>query len=71
MTADHELLELLYDAARAEFGLVVRTNDPERLRMKLYPLRKRDPELQILSLRISPTSPSSELWIMKKEQASG
>lgn len=62
------LLELLYEAYRADFGVVVKTNDPERLRQKLYAERKKDPDLASLSFRISPTSPESELFILKKDK---
>jgi len=60
------LLEILYEAYRAELGIVVSTNDPERLRQKLYAERKKDPELACLSFRISPTNPGAELLIIKK-----
>jgi hypothetical protein len=60
------LLEILYEAYRSELGIVVSTNDPERLRQKLYAARKKDPDLARLSFRISPTSPESELHIEKK-----
>jgi hypothetical protein len=59
------LLELLYDALRADIGVCVETNDPERLRMKLYAARKEDPQLGVLSFIISPTNPTSDLWIIK------
>lgn len=61
-------LELLYDALRAEIGIVVETNDPERLRMKLYAARKEDPQLGVLSFVISPTTPETDLWILKSKQ---
>lgn len=60
------LLELLYDALRSEVGVVVRTNNVERLRAKLYPLRKQDPDLAALSFVVSPVDPEGELWIVKK-----
>jgi len=60
------LLEILYEAYRSEFGIIVSTNDPERLRQKLYAERKKDSDLACLSFRISPTSPESELHIEKK-----
>jgi hypothetical protein len=65
------LLELLYEAYRAELGIIVQTNDPERLRQKLYAERKKDPDLACLSFRISPTSPESELLIIKKAASHG
>lgn len=67
-----DLLEKLYDALRAPIGIVVETEDPERLRQKLYALRKErqdaDPQLRVLSFMISPTNPGSELWILKAKQ---
>lgn len=61
------LLELLYDALREEFGLVVNTTNPEALRQKLYPLRKEDPALEQLSFHISPLNPTTQLWIIKAQ----
>jgi len=60
------LLEMLYAAYRSELGVIVDTTDPERLRQKLYAERKKDPDLKCLSFRISPTSPESQLFIIKK-----
>jgi hypothetical protein len=64
------LLELLYEAYRSELGIIVQTNDPERLRQKLYAERKKDPDLACLSFRISPTSPENQLFIVKKNAGS-
>lgn len=61
-----EDVELLYSALRSEVGIIVQTNDPERLRQRLYRVRKEDPELADLSFKLSPTAPASELWIIKK-----
>ncbi len=60
-------LELLYDALREEVGLVVTTNNVERLRARLYALRRKDDDLAVLSFVISPINPNTELWILKKE----
>jgi hypothetical protein len=64
-----DLLEKLYEALREPLGIVVETEDPERLRQRLYALRKErqaeDPQLRILSFIISKTNPQSELWIIK------
>lgn len=57
--------EFLYEALRAEHGIRIVTSDPERLRQKLYRLRKQDPDLACLSLTISPIA-ENELWIVKK-----
>lgn len=59
-------VELLYLAFNSPFGIVVETSDPERLRARLYPARKQDPELDCLSICVSPIAPASELWIVKK-----
>lgn len=60
------LLEILYEAYRSEHGLIIQTNDPERLRQKLYAERKKDPDLACLGFRISPTQPESQLFVVKK-----
>ncbi len=57
-------LEILYKAYNAELGVIVETNDPERLRQKLYAERKKDPDLKCLSFRINPTSPHNQLLIL-------
>lgn len=59
------LLELLYAAIHSTYGIVVESKDPERLRQKLYPLRKERPELLCLAFIISPLNPQSDLWIVK------
>lgn len=60
------LVPLLYEALAADYGIVVVTNNPEQLRAKLYPLRKQDPDLEVLSFVISPANPAAELWIVKR-----
>jgi hypothetical protein len=57
-------LELWYTALRSTIGIVVQTNDIERLRANLYRDRKDagDPQLEGLSIFVSPASPN-ELWI--------
>jgi len=62
------LLELLYAALRSKFGVVIETDDAERLRQKLYPLRKDDPDLMSLSFVISPIN-GKDLWIVKTKGA--
>jgi hypothetical protein len=37
------------------------------LRQKLYALRKGDPQLHVLGFSPSPTNPTTELWILRKE----
>lgn len=64
-----ELLEYLYDALRSPLGVVLDTEDPERLRQRLYALRAErqgtDPNLRTLAFIISPTNPS-QLWILRR-----
>lgn len=67
MSIEH--LEVLYEALRAEYGVVVETNDAERLRQRLYALRRTEPSFTPLAFVISPFN-GTDLWIVKKEQAS-
>lgn len=60
-----QLADLLYQALAAELGIVVETNDPERLRQKLYPIRKKWPDFECLAFVISPLNPA-DLWIIKQ-----
>lgn len=59
------LLELLYSALHSPYGIIVASRDPEKLRQKLYPIRKERPELTSLSFIISPLNPGEDLWIVK------
>lgn len=59
------LASLLYEALNAPLGIVVETNDPERLRQKLYAERKKSPEFDVLSFIISPMN-KRDLWILNK-----
>lgn len=62
-----DLLERLYDALRTPLGVKVETEDTERLRAKLYALRREHmEEFGRLSFVLSPTAPKTELWILKK-----
>lgn len=69
-----DLLERMYEALRSPLGIVIATEDPERLRQKLYALRKerqeRDPQLADLSFLPSRTNPQGELWILKRRSTS-
>lgn len=66
-TETTNLLELLYDALHQPLGIVAETNSPERLRQKLYKLRKdHEPTFDNLAFIISPTEPNTHLWITKK-----
>lgn len=60
-----DFIEILYDATRSPFGLVVETSDAERLRQKLYALRRGNPDLAALSFVISPLN-GTDLWVLNK-----
>jgi len=63
---DLPLIEYLYRAINSSLGVVLQTNNPERLRQKLYAERKKDPDLAALSINISRTAPETEIWIIRK-----
>jgi hypothetical protein len=63
--SDLALLELLHEALRSPFGIVVETPDAEFLRQKLYPVRKTSPEFNPLAFVISPLG-NGDLWILRK-----
>ena len=60
-----ELTELLYDALRTPLGNVIATEDPERLRQKLYAIRKESEDFAQLSFVISPIN-GIDLWIVNR-----
>lgn len=61
------LLELLYAALNSsKFGVVVETDDAERLRQKLYALRREEAVFNNLSFLISPMN-GVDLWILNKK----
>jgi len=60
------MLELLYEAYHSEYGIVVETDDVEKLRQKLYQLRKPHKELACLSFATSPMLPKTNLWIVRR-----
>ena len=65
------MIELLYAALLSPLGVVVETTDVERLRQKLYAIRReaKDEALAELSFVPSPTS-DTQLWIVKKSRGS-
>lgn len=67
---DFLLLQLLYDALVTPNGVVVETPDPEFLRQKLYPIRKREPQFTSLAFVISPIN-GLDLWILNKGASNG
>jgi hypothetical protein len=58
--------EFLYDALASSYGIVLRSDDPVKLRERLYPLRRSDPDFADLSFVISPTAPETDLWIIRR-----
>lgn len=60
-------IELFYLAYNSKYGIVVKTNDPERFRQKAWRFRKElgDEDLSCLRFAISPLSPADEVWILK------
>lgn len=69
MKSTADFLEPWYQALDAEFGIVLETNMRDVAKGKLYAARKEadDPELAGLSIVVSPTSPESQLWIVKRK----
>lgn len=63
-----EITEILYDALRSPYGLVVETNDAELFRQRAYKIRKDSPALASLSFIISPTN-GLDIWIVNKGAA--
>ena len=64
-------LDFWYEALAAEFGIVIATSDPEALRQRLYKARREsgDPDLDSLSVRISPLLPNEEIWIVNDKKS--
>lgn len=60
-----DFLDLWYQAAASSCGVVVYTTDRDFLRQKLYAARAsaRDPDLDQLSLVLSPTD-ENHIWII-------
>jgi hypothetical protein len=63
-----EYLPLLHKALASPFGIVIKTNDPQRAKGKLYAARQLAPsdEAQTLAgLQIRTSSEAGQLWIVK------
>ena len=65
---DLPLIEILYSALHEELGVLVHSNDAERLRQRLYAERKSDPKLANLSLVLSRTDPKHLLLVIRKPE---
>lgn len=59
-------LHYWYAALAEEHGIVLATTDRDAMRQKLYAARREanDPELDCLSIRLSPTD-DSHVWIIR------
>lgn len=59
-------IEAWYSALKSPYGIAIKTNDPGRLRSKLYEARQKtmDEDLLQLSVHWSPRS-KEEIWIVK------
>lgn len=70
MTKDFDPLTLLYQALGSDIGIIVETNNREKLKQRLYAARAAasDTTLAKLTLITSPTN-TKHLWIVKKEAA--
>lgn len=64
--AQPDLAHMLLRASEAEFGICVRTSNPQLLKNRLYAERKRLGMTE-LSFVQPPTDGDSRLWIIKKE----
>lgn len=62
-----ELKFIWYSALSSKYGIVVETDNPERLKARLYTARSelRDPLLNDISIRPSPFQPT-QLWLIKR-----
>jgi hypothetical protein len=63
-----DIFEILIEALDSPYGIIVATNDPERLKQKLYAEMKKDEMFKALSCCTSRTNPGGEVWIVKKGQ---
>jgi hypothetical protein len=65
------LLHFWYSALASDRGVILRTNDPERAKQRLYAARReaKDPDLDGIAICTSPTAPESELWLVKKKDS--
>lgn len=61
-------LELLYEAFHSEYGVEVELLGNYQISLqRLYAARRKDPELDILQISRSPTSPT-HIWIVKTDR---
>ena len=63
-----ELISLLTQACVTPLGIKVSTNDPNRLRQRLYAMRRGNPEFAHLSFLVPAASPEDTLYILVKSE---
>jgi len=61
-----QIMDILYQALHADYGVLVKTNKFEYFRSLCYQEMKKDPQLSGLKITRSRTNPDTELCIMKK-----
>lgn len=68
MSAKAEYSFIWYSALASPFGIIVETDDTEKLKARLYAARSEamDPDLQNISIKVSPFNPS-HLWLVKRK----
>ena len=61
------MMERWYAALHAPYGVVLETDDRERLRAKLYAVRRglMDPDLDKVAIVFSPLNPN-HVWLVKR-----
>tara|TARA_R110000868_G_scaffold307378_1_gene568829 strand:+ start:3298 stop:3522 length:225 start_codon:yes stop_codon:yes gene_type:complete len=64
--AASDYVPTLYAALDSPHGLVIQTDDAERLRQLIYAAKRIDPIFAALSLIIAPGGTNNRLWIVKK-----
>jgi hypothetical protein len=61
-----EQLAILTEACQHPLGVVVETNDPNRLRQRLYAMRRAHPEFAHLSFVVPAGDKGTELFIIAR-----
>lgn len=65
-------IELLYKSLEHPFGISVTTDDPKRLREKLYAARReaKNPDFENLSFIFGRANPATTVWIVRNSKVS-
>ncbi len=61
------MLELLIQADASPLGIIVRATDSRRLQNQLISMRAKHKRFAALSIKISPTHPDTDVWIIKMD----